>query len=345
MKTNFLSIWLLLCLCGSTIPVAEPPQAELSNGLIRTTIYLPDASRGYYQGTRFDWSGAFKSLNYKGHSFIDQWFEHYDAKLHDAISGPVEEFTPLGYDDAKSGETFVKVGVGTLRKPDEKAYAFAKYYDVVNPGRWTVKSRKDGRSEDPVRRGPAFRSDTPADAVDFTHELTDPTGYGYVYRKTVKLTKGKPELVLEHRLKNTGKLPIETSVYDHNFFIIDKQLSGPTVNVQFPFAVTGEGKGFGNTIQTQENRLVYSRELEKGEQVYSTGLQGFGPAATDYDIRIENRKTGAGVRITSDHPLEKLVYWACSTTSCPEPYIHLTAAPGQEISWRITYEFYEKNTK
>ena len=312
------------------MPVADPPQTELTNGLIQTTLYLPDASQGYYQGTRFDWSGAFKSLDYKGHSFIEQWFDTYDPKLHDAISGPVEEFTPLGYADAKPGETFVKIGVGTLRKADEKPYAFAKYYDIANPGKWTVKQHKSG---------------TPANAVDFTHELTDLMGYGYVYRKTVKLTKGKPELVLEHSLKNTGNLPIETSAYNHNFFIIDKQPTGPTVNVQFPFAVKGEGKGFGSTIQTQGNRLVYSRELDKREQVYSSGLQGFGPTATDYDIRIENQKTGAGLRITGDQPLQKLVYWACSTTSCPEPYIRLTAAPGQEITWKITYEFYEKTAK
>ena len=318
-------------LCSSTLRFAEWPQAELSNGLIQTTLYLPDASRGYYQGTRFDWSGSFKSLEYKGHSFIQPWFENYDPKLHDAISGPAEEFTPLGYAEAKPSDTFVKIGVGTLRKPDDKPYAFARYYDIVNPGQWTVKPHKTGRT---------------TDAVDFTHELTDQaTGYGYVYRKTIKLTKGKPELVLEHSLKNTGRIPIDASTYDHNFFIIDKQPSGPTVNVQFPFEVKGEGKGFGSTIQTQGNRLVYSRDLDKKEQVYSAGLQGFGPTAADYDIRIENQKTSAGVRIRSDQPLQKLVYWACATTSCPEPYIHLMAAPGQQITWKITYEFYEKTDK
>ena len=38
------------------------------------------------------------------------------------------------------------------------------------------------------------------------------SGYGYVYSKTVSLTKGKPELVLEHSLKNTGQKVIETRV-------------------------------------------------------------------------------------------------------------------------------------
>ena len=325
MKTITIAAFAVFGLGSSTLRLDEWPQAELSNGLIQTTLYLPDASRGYYQGTRFDWSGAFKNLDYKGHSFIQPWFANYDPKLHDAISGPVEEFTPLGYTEAKPGNTFVKIGVGALRKPDDKPYTFATYYDIINPGKWTVKPHKD--------------------FVDFTHELTDgATGYGYVYHKTVKLTKGKPELVLEHSLKNTGRLPIDVSTYDHNFFIIDKQPSGPTVNVQFPFAVKGEGKGFGSTILAQENRLIYARELEP-KNVYSAGLQGFGPTAADYDIRVENQRTGAGVRIRSDQPLQKLVYWACATTSCPEPYIHLTAAPGQQITWRITYEFYEKTGK
>ncbi|WP_420151888.1 hypothetical protein [Spirosoma sp.] len=323
MKTILVSLCVLGGLWSATLPFADFPQAELSNGQLQTTLYLPDAMQGYYQGTRFDWAGAFKNLDYKGHTFIEPWFENYDPKLHDAISGPVEEFTPLGYAEAKPGDTFVKIGVGALRKPDEKPYAFAKYYDVASAGQWNVVKNKD--------------------RIDFTHELTDPvTGYGYVYRKTVHLTKGKPELVLEHTLKNTGKRSIETSVYNHNFFIIDKQPTGPTVNVQFPFDVKAEGKGFGSTILTQGNRLVYTRELEKKESVYSAGLQGFGTTASDYDIRIENQKTGAGVRIRGDKPLQKMVYWACATTSCPEPYIQLSAAPGQETSWKITYEFYEK---
>lgn len=322
MKNVLISTLAVLGLCSNSLPLADWPQAELSNNLIQTTLYLPDASRGYYQGTRFDWSGAFKELTYKGHSFIEPWFETYDPKLHDAISGPVEEFTPLGYMDAKPGDTFVKIGVGVLRKPDDKNYVFSKYYDIVDQGTWIVKKHKD--------------------RIEFTHELNSAAGYAYVYRKLVKLTKGKPELVLEHSLKNTGKLPIETSAYDHNFFIIDKQPTGPTVNTEFLFDVKGEGKGFGSTILTQGNRLFYSRELAKKEQVYSPGLQGYGATAASYDIRIENQKTGAGVHITSDQPLQKLVYWACATTSCPEPYIQLKAEPGQEVNWKIAYEFYEK---
>lgn len=315
---------LFLGLCSSIIPTAEPPQITLSNGLITTTIYLPDTAQGYYRGTRFDWAGAFKTLEHNGHSYVGQWFENYDPYMHDAIKGPAEEFTPLGFADAKPGDTFVKIGVGVLRRADEKPYFFAGAYDIVDYGKRSIKKRND--------------------QVEFTHELTGPDGYGYRYTKVVKLTKGKPELLLEHRLKNTGQKVIETSGYDHNFWIIDHQPTGPTVAIRFSFAVTGEGKGFGSTILARGDSLTFTRHLAKGEQVYSAGLQGFGPMADSYDIRIENRKTGAGLRATANQPLEKLVFWACPTTACPEPYIHLKAAPGEEVSWTIKHEFYQNIT-
>lgn len=313
---------LFLCL-GAT---PDPPQATISNGLVAATLYLPDAQRGYYRGTRFDGSGAFKSLEWAGHRYVEQWFEKYDPKTHDAINGPVEEFVALGHAEARVGETFVKIGVGVLRRPDEKTYTFSRTYDVVDPGRWSV--------------------ETASDRVEFRHELADSTGYAYRYAKTVRLTPGKPELVLEHRLENRGRKPIETSVYNHNFFIIDHQPTGPGVEIRFPFAVqTGAGQGFGSLIRAEGNQLVYARDLAKGETVYSPGLHGFGPTARDYEFWMENRKTGAGLRATGDQPLEKLVFWACATTSCPEPYLRLSIPPGEVATWKISYDFYQKTTR
>ena len=39
--------------------------------------------------------------------------------------------------------------------------------------------------------------------VEFIHTLNDPS-CSYEYTKTLVLEKGKPKLVLKHRLKNTG---------------------------------------------------------------------------------------------------------------------------------------------
>src|SRR4051812_29424042 len=87
-------------------PVIPPdaPQAEISNGAITAKLLLPDAQKGYYRGTRFDWSGVIYSLRAHNHEYFGQWFPRYDPKINDAIMGPVEEFMTdekgLGYDEA-----------------------------------------------------------------------------------------------------------------------------------------------------------------------------------------------------------------------------------------------------
>jgi hypothetical protein len=69
-------------------------------------------------------------------------------------------------------------------------------------------------------------------------------------------------------------------------------------------------------------------------------LQGYGKFARDYDLRLENRKAGTGVRITGSEPIGKFVYWSIRSTFCPEPYINLRVEPGSEKTWKYTYEFY-----
>ncbi len=250
----------------------------------------------------------------------DTWFEHYDPRLHDAITGPVEEFRSqdgaLGFSEAKPGGMFVKIGVGVLRKPDDREYSFARGYEIVNPGHRIVRPE--------------------ADRVEFVHELTDGDGYAYVYRKTVRLAKN--QLILDHTLKNTGRKTIETGVYNHDFFMLDGQPSGPDFTVRFAFTpkATQDLKGLA---EIRGNDLVYLQELQKGQSA-ATYITGFGDSPSDNDIRVENRKTGAAVRETGDHPLSKVYFWSIPTTVCPEAYIDLKIAPGKQEHWRITYEFY-----
>jgi hypothetical protein len=302
------------------MPSAKFPEAVITNKVIKARLYLPDKDKGYYRGTRFDWAGNMPGLKVNGHEYFGKWFDKYDPEIHDAIMGPVEEFTALGYMEAKPGETFVKIGVGVLTKPDDKAYSFARLYPLVNHGKWSVKKESD--------------------QVEFIHELTDKE-YAYVYHKTVRLVPGKPEMELIHVLKNTGTKTIETPVYNHNFFVIDNQKVGPDYTVTFPWDLKGEGNGFGTLADVDGNKIIFLREFKQGETVFCGGFEGFGPDASDYDIRIENRKAGAGVRITCDRPLLKQVFWSCWTTPCPEPYIMIKAEPGQEFSWTIRYEFYK----
>jgi hypothetical protein len=313
---------LLVWLAALPLAAADFPQTEISSGAIKAKLYLPDAQHGYYQGTRFDWSGQIPSLEFQGHNFFGQWFEKYDPKLHDAIMGPVEEFLTngagLGYLEAKPGENFVKIGVGAIRKPEEAAFHQFATYQIAHHGKWAVKTGRD--------------------FVEFTQTLSDTNGYAYVYRKTVRIAKGKPVMLLEHSLKNTGRKVIESSVYEHNFYMLDNQPTGPDYVIKFPWDVHAKADLKG-AAETRGNEFVYLRDLPKGPSV-ATDLEGFGPSAADYDIRVENRAAGAGVHQTANRPIARMYLWSIRSTVCPEAYISMHIEPGKEFTWNISYEFY-----
>jgi hypothetical protein len=314
---------LTVALAVGQLASAQVPQAAIANARIRATLYVPDARSGYYRGTRFDWSGVIASLDWNGHTYFGQWFARYDPTLHDAITGPVEEFLTndagLGYDEAKPGERFVRIGVGAVRKPDEAGYRRFSTYEIVDPGTWTVNRA--------------------ADWTEFVHELRDTMGYAYVYRKKVRLVGDT--LVLEHRLRNTGRKTIASSVYNHDFFMLDARPTGPDVVVRFAFAPRATST-LNGLAEIRGKDLVYLKELEP-RQTVQTEIEGFGGSARDFDVRVENRKTGAGVREIGDRPISKIVFWSIRTTVCPEAYIDLRIEPGKESTWRIAYEFYHVN--
>jgi hypothetical protein len=300
------------------------PQTEISNGKIAAKFLLPDAERGYYRGTRFDWSGAISSLKTAHHEYFGQWFPKYDPKIHDAIMGPVEEFvkgdTAIGYGE-DAGGTFLRIGVGIVRKPaGEAKYERFKTYEIVDPGKRSLRQGKDW--------------------IEFTHDVAGAGGYGYHYTKTVRLKKNQNVMVIEHALKNTGTKPIVTSQYDHNFFVIDGQPSGPGNRVQFTFPLKPDNFNSGGAVQVQGKEISYLKELQTGQSAFGE-FTGFGPAVSDYDIRLEHGKAGAGVHITGSLPLSKLVFWSIRTTFCPEAYVDLNIAPGAEMKWTYTYEFYD----
>src|SRR5260221_2056024 len=149
------------------LPAANFPNVEIMNDQMRAMIYLPDLKNGFYRGTRFDWSGVVYSLQYKGHDYYGSWFDKTHPTVHDlvyqgpniiagpcsAITGPVDEFGPIGWDDAKTGGNFLKIGVGALRRRDERKYDNYTLYEIANPGKWTINKNRD--------------------SVEFIHELAD----------------------------------------------------------------------------------------------------------------------------------------------------------------------------
>jgi len=299
-------------------PPGPPPKASISNGLITAQLYLPNAVNGYYRGTRFDWAGQIPDLRYKGHSYFGQWFEKYDPMSHDAIMGPVEAFDPVGYDEAPAGGRFIKIGVGALQKPQEEGYFFANSYSLVNTGTWKIYKQ------------PTW--------VTFMHTLKE-GDYGYVYSKKVRLANNKPELILEHTLKNTGSKSIETNVMNHNFFVIDSLTTGSDFTVRFPFELQAQPAKEQSAAQVKGKEIHLEAGDPHKKNFFLEDIKGYTSDARDYHITVNHQPSGTGVTILSNRPFEKLNFWASVKTICPEPYIHIKINPGQTFEWSNTYRF------
>jgi hypothetical protein len=310
------------------------PQAEISNGLVNAKLYLPDPDAGYYRSTRFDWSGAVYSLQYKGHEFYGEWFDRIDKDIINwifkgpeivsgpcsALAGPVDEFEiPLGWDEAPSGGTFIKLGVGVLRKT-EGAYNRYYPYEVLNSGTWKVIAGKD--------------------SVRFTQELADPgSGYSYIYTKVVKLDRNKPVLKIKHSMRNTGNHTIKSSVYNHNFVVLDKQAPGPDFRFSVPFQIQPSRISDKNLADVKGNEIVYKKALS-GQDEAVVLFTGFSNSVKDTEITIENKKAGAGMKISGDKPLTNEILWSIRSVLAIEPYISIDIQPGDEFKWENSIEYY-----
>lgn len=296
------------------------PQKVIANEALKLTVYLPDAEKGYYRGTRFEWSGLVARAEFQGRTVFGPFREAYDATNHDNVLGPAEEFDlegpPPGYAEAKVGETFVKIGVGAIEKVEEKKYGFWNRYKIADGGKWTVTSGKDW--------------------VAFRHELAGPRGWAYVYTKRIGLAPGKAAFTIDHALKNTGTKAIETLHYCHNFVTIDSDPVGPLYRITFPFDL--RATAFRGTAELKGGNLVIAEEL-KGDTLWVAFDGGTGKVE-DNQVTITDRRTGTGVKITGDQAPAMWRFYAERTAACPEPFVRIQVAPDAEKTWQSTYEFF-----
>ena len=308
------------------------PKLSLTNDVVKLTVYLPDANNGYYRGSRFDWSGVVARAEYKGHTFFGPWHEEHKPTGHDAIEGTAEEFSmfkPLGFDEVKAGGVFYKIGIGGLVKTETlvkdkttgrmvpQEYSFWRARKIARLGQWKV------------TRGQTW--------VQFVQDFTGERDWGWHYTKRVSLVAGSPAFTISRRLENTGKKPIDTTHYCHNFTIIDGQPIGPDYRVVLPFnARVEELKGTLAKVDGRE--IVFLGPLTGGKTVWME-LGGLRGTALDNAAAVVNPKSGASVTITGDRPLLKYRFWAAERAACPEPFVAVKLAPRASMSWSNTYTF------
>lgn len=305
---------------ASAARAAEPapkdfPRTVLEKGGLKLTVYLPDAGEGFYRGARFDWSGLVARAEFGGRTVFGPFRLKYDATNHDNVVGPAEEFDmdqPQGYAEAAPGEAFVKIGVGLLTKPEEEKYGFMNPYTIASTGRWTFGCDEDW--------------------VEFKQVLGGPRGWGYEYTKRLTLAEAGPGFTIAHALANTGTKPIDTTVYCHNFVVLDDEPVGPNYRIEFPFDL--KPREHRGKVEFKGRELVMPEVLTDSVWIAFTGA-GFTPA--QHTVTLTNRRTGTGVRIQGNRPVSEWRFYAEKTAACPEPFVRIRVPPGTEATWRTVY--------
>ncbi len=278
---------------------------------------MPDSEKGYYRGTRFDWAGVFECIEYRGCNYSEPWFEKYSPVAHDAVCGPAEEFSPIGLDEVKVGDPFLKIGVGMLEKM-EGEYDRFKLHKIVDPGKRTLEV-----TENAITQG---------------HFIDSVQGYAYEYFKTIEIT-GTDSFRISHKLTNNGSKVLKGDVYNHNFFTLGLLQTGASRQLDFPFKPEGDWRAEYSEVGFTETGIRFTRTLQKGESVYTGNLHGQGRGITGSPnaFVLMETQTGRGVSAKCAVPMTKAVFWSYHLIACIEPYIDFNIAPGETFAFSIDY--------
>ena len=105
------------------------------------------------------------------------------------------------------------------------------------------------------------------------------------------------------------------------------------------FAIQSNRPPNKDFAEIRGSQIVYLKPLADQDRV-TTAIQGFSDKAADYDVRVENKKAGVGVSIKGDRPLQSEALWSIRAVLAVEPFVHISAAPGKEFTWTMTYNYY-----
>lgn len=125
------------------------------------------------------------------------------------------------------------------------------------------------------------------------------------------------------------------------FSYLDRQAPGPDFSITVPFRIRPQpAVSTSNQAEVRGDRITFAKTLTAGEDRVYMDIEGFGADPKDYDIRIENRRLGAGVRITRrTGPFRE---WPCGRSGRRSRLNPSSTwrSSGAEFTWRIVYEFY-----
>lgn len=284
------------------LPTTQPTEIVLGDKTFRVTVHVAGAELLTAFGPRFDNTAFVPSVKVQGKEYLGP----YGLSGEFGINGT----GVLGYEQAEGGGQFLKIGVGRLKRPDDKPYQFFRKYPIVELYR------------------------TKADRAGNVLTLTQQAAlgnYALTYVKRYTVDPKARTVAIEYKLTNTGKTAWAVEHYNHNWFRFADYPVAPPYYVQPAFEVVAE-KPKGMEIVAGRVRLT---QLAKGAYTASDK-----PAAAEKNRLLVGRdKTDQSVRVTNDFPLARCAFYADARGLCPETFFRAELKPGKAAAWKRTYEF------
>ena len=236
---------------------------------------------------------------------------------------------PPGYNEGKSGDPFLKIGVGILRR-DGGAYNFSTNYPVIELARTTVTWQPD--------------------RARFVQTLTgNANGYSCYLEEDVIIKNDR--IIMNYLLHNTGAKKFTTEQYLHNFTTFSGRPVGPNVRLSFPYdfttspAVTPwQPSGRIRDIRAAATPVVVRvanmiEYMDKATSVPKIWVYKPAGYAGPERFTVEHAETLQRMMIETSVPAAYVGIWVTDYQVSPEQFVQITLAPGEEAQYTRTYTF------
>ncbi len=304
--------------------IVDFPHYVLEHNDLRLLVVDPLTPNGYYQGQRFAHTAMVAQAYWKGIPFFAEFTANKPPTANDHAGGNAEEFDINGPDSfpPEAGDApFLKIGVGLLRRPAgelEKAYRFHGRYD------WVAK--------------PSIRVHRPdTRQIVFEERLEDATsGLGYALISTVAIHEDGTGFDVTRNLTNLGREPLTTEHYSHNFTRVADLPIGSAYRVAWsePLPWT-EINGVENGLVVSPTDLSFDRDaMEKGIYL-ATDPEVNADLQMQFEVVVP--KVDLRLKIIPDRAIYRAAVWGQPSVISPEPFVRISAAPGESHQWSTHY--------
>jgi hypothetical protein len=302
-----------------------------------------------YAGTRFDWTGFITQVTLTTSGGVKHSFcvpESLESGKGTGGWGMCNEFgndKAIGYTDAQPGESFPKLGIGLLKKPEQPQYNFFRHHEIDQ--------------QFPIQ------IDTTENQTLFTVEPIECRGYAVRFTKTVSARENWLEIA--YHLENVGSKLIDTNEYCHNFMGIDEHPIGPEYRLHFPYAIQLEdiASAYRHFLPPVLRKLLpvflQDRLLKRMASPGNTVVQAVGAdfifsatpkspfyfrplgfTKTDgYQWELTHLTSGVKVREYDDFTPCRVAVWGTTHVISAEIFVDIHLPPGQSKTWMRRYEF------